>query len=120
MKINSKVLTNKELSNRIVKSVEPYYSEILNEFAESNVIELIGLKINRSSNEVYIMFNDYTEENEKLKQILSEAVKIKNELATETDHVKIALMQNRLVELSKEFNELKSLLGINYEFYNII
>ena len=125
MKYESKVLENKELTDNIINSIKQYKKEILSEFDNPSTIELISVKIDITNDNVYLTYNDFTEEENKLTEIITNAINIKTELEKELsnepmDVVKVALLKNKLVELSKEFDMLKTTLNIDYELYDII
>ena len=125
MKNESKQLANVTTIQGIVDAVNQYMTDILSEFADPSIIEITGIKVDVKSGNVYVMYNDYTEEQTKLQNILSEAVVVKTDLETELssstpDNVKIALLQNKLGKLASDFDELKSILKVTYEFYDVI
>ena len=125
MKYESKVLTNEEITKNIVDVINQYKNEIIKDFENPMVIEIVSVKVDITNNNVYITYNDYTEEQNKLQNIMSEGIIIKTKLDEELskeniDSVKVSLLQNKLVELSKEFERLKPILKIEYEFCDII
>lgn len=125
MKFESKQLANVTTIQGIVDVVNQYMTDILSEFADPSIIEITGIKVDVKSGNVYVMYNDYTEEQTKLQNILSEAIVVKTDLETELssstpDNVKIALLQNKLGKLASDFDELKPILKITHEFYDVI
>jgi hypothetical protein len=125
MKFESKQLANVTTIQGIVDVVNQYMTDILSEFADPSIIEITGIKVDVKNGNVYVMYNDYTEEQTKLQNILSEAIVVKTDLETELssstpDNVKIALLQNKLGKLASDFDELKPILKITHEFYDVI
>ena len=125
MKFDSKVLTNETTIQNIVDAINQYMGDVMSEFDDPNVIKITSIKVDVNNKIVYVLYNDYTEEQTKLQNILTEAMNIKSELETELssdspDPVKVAMLQNKLGELANEFEQLKPVLNITYEFYDVI
>jgi len=126
VKQESKIISNEKITNQIIQALNQYLKDIqTTEFEDNTVIEITSLKINLKNNNVYVIYNDYTEEQNKMQNILSEAITVKSELETELaqdkpDQVKIAILQGKLNNLAEKFDEIKPILGITYEFWDII
>jgi len=125
MKFESKALTNETTIQNIVNAINQYMNDIASEFDDPTVIKITSIKVDVNNKAVYVLYNDYTEEQTKLQNILTEAMSIKFELETELssdspDPVKVAMLQNKLGELANEFEQLKPVLNITYEFYDVI
>jgi len=125
MKFDSKEIKNSELSRRIVDVVKGYIDEILDEFDNRFVIEVVDVRVSIKDDRVFVLYNDYSEEEERLHRILSEAMSIKVQLSEELskddpDNIKIVVLENKLSKLVDEFNKLKPVLKLDYELYDVI
>ena len=125
MKFDSKEIKNSELSRRIVDVVKGYIDEILGEFDNRFVIEVVDVRVNIKDGRVFVLYSDYSEEEERLHRILSEAMSIKAQLNEELskddpDNIKIVVLENKLSKLVDEFNKLKPVLKLDYELYDVI
>ena len=125
MKFDSKEVKNSELSRRIVDVVKGYIDEILDEFDNRFVIEVVDVRVSIKDDRVFVLYNDYSEEEERLHRILSEAMSIKVQLSEELskddpDNIKIVVLENKLSKLVDEFNKLKPVLKLDYELYDVI
>jgi len=115
MELKSTQITNENLVQNILNAISPYLEQL-----SENVDELIGIKIDFKEQTVYILYFDYTEERQRLQEIVSQALIIKEQLQHETDVIKVAVLQGRLTELAKEYDKLKEILNLDLELYDLI
>lgn len=125
MRSESKMIKNDEISSNIVENIKQYVDDLLNEFDDSDVIKITSIKVDISNGNVFIMYNDYTEDKDKLQKVILDVHNVKLELDKELskkklDGIKIVVLQNKLNKLVDEFNKLKRVLGISYELYDVI
>ena len=125
MKVESKLIQNEIISSNILTAINQYISDIQTEFEDQTIIEITSIKVDIKNNNVYITYNDYSEEQTKLQNIISDAISIKtqieNELSNEVpDQVKLATLYGQLNNLNDEFNKIKQILNITYELSEVI
>ena len=125
MKVESKLIQNETISSNILTSINQYINEIQTEFEDPTVIEITSIKVDIKNNNVYITYNDYTEEQKSLQNIILDAISIKTQIEIELsneipDQVKLATLYGQLNNLNDEFNKIKRILNITYELFEVI
>ena len=120
MRNESKVLENQELSKNLLDVIKKYKDSILNEFDNPSTIEITSVKVDINNNNVYLTYNDYTEEKQRMQEILFEVMNLKQNLQNETDVIKKVTLQNRLTKLIEEYDTIKTKLNLNIDLYDIV
>lgn len=103
MRIESKEITGDIVSEVIEKIKE--YNEKLRVLAEASD-PLTEIRVNIEEGRVFVIWKDYSEEEQKIAKLTTKALEIKEQLATETDEIKKAILQSELAKINDEYVKL--------------
>lgn len=125
MKNESKQLTNTATIQSIVDAVNQYMTDVLSEFTDPAVVEITSIKVDIKTGNVYVVYNDYTEDIQKAQELISKALTIQKAIndekaLTSPDETKIAILQGDLSNIDKEFYEVTKKMGAPKRIYEVI
>ena len=112
MKVESKEVVG-DIVDEVINVVSGYEKQ-LRELAEADY-PLTEVRINFETKQVFVVWKDYSEEEQRIAELTKRAMEIKESLASETDEVKKAVL---IVELGQINEEYVKLAGV--QIYEVI
>lgn len=113
MKVESLEVADASLVEKIVNAVKPSEPD-LRASVNANY-PLTEIRVNLKEGKVFVVWEDYSEEEQRIKELTQEALAIKEQLKTTTDEVKKAVLVSKLGQIDEEY---KRLTGV--EIYEVI
>jgi len=77
----------------------------LRELAETNY-PLTEVRVNLETNQVFVVWKDYSEEEQRIIEMTKRAIEIKERLASVTDEIERAVLESELGKLDEEYVKL--------------
>ena len=113
MQTNTRILDDETITQELLNYIKDNVG--VNDYEE-----LRGVKVDLNSNKVFILYNDFTEEKQRIQEILLEAMSLGQQIHNETDVIKKVTLQNRLTKLIKEYDTIKTKLNLDIDLHDII
>ena len=93
-----------DVVNEVVNVVNRYEKQ-LRELAGANY-PLTEIRVNFETKQVFVVWKDYSEEEQRIAELTKRAMEIKESLASETDEVKKAVLIAELGQINEEYVKL--------------
>jgi len=107
LRVESREVVNTDVVKKIISDVVKYAEE-LQKSVNANY-SIVEVRINLKENRVFVIWEDYSDEESKVKQLIEKYVELKQRLE---DPIKQPSLMCELIKIADEF---KKITGINIE-----